>query len=107
MATPKATAMAEQAARDKQQATLDEILKSLKQIKEKLGIVDEQQLGEAPMDPTLQMRAEREVEEAKAAEETTTALNQPVKVPRPQTQTVDPKVEAERLKRQAPRFGKK
>lgn len=91
--TPKAQAMAEQAARDKAQATLDEILKGIKQIKEKLSIAEEQQLGESPVDPTLQMRAEREV-----------AAQQPVKATRG---TIDPKAEAERIRQQSRRTGNK
>ena len=101
MATPKSTAMAEQAARDKAQATLDEILKGIKQIKEKLGIQDEQQHGEAPVDPTLQARAEREAAEQPAPKAPEFRPN--VKTP----PTVDPKAEAERLKQQARRPGNK
>jgi hypothetical protein len=66
MATPKAQAIAQQATRDKQQATLDEILKGIKQIKEKLGIQDEQRLGEAPVDSVLKAWAEAEPQSPKA-----------------------------------------
>lgn len=69
MATPKSQAVAEQEARDKQQATLDEILSRLKRVEQKLGIAEELPKAEAKAEPESPQTTPVQLTEAEKAEQ--------------------------------------